>query len=146
VAVANGLDRYRFISTLGAGGMATVFLAEDLVLGRKVALKRLDRSGLDAFGGSALEQDRDKRGSTRFRREALLGASVSHSNLVSIYDVVTTEEGDLVIVMEYVAGETLRDRLAREGRMSPAARQSRYWRPPLPVWTLFTTRGSCTGT
>ena len=86
--------------------MATVVLAEDTVLGRQVALKRMKTSG-------------DERGVSRFRREALIGASVSHQNLVSIYDVVTLEDGDQVIVMEYVAGETLRDALFRETRLSP---------------------------
>ena len=121
MAVTRALDRYRHISGLGTGGMATVSLADDLVLGRKVALKQLAGSGAGGFGGVLEDDRRDRNGITRLRREALLGASVSHPNLVSIYDVVTTEDGDLVIVMEYVAGETLRDRLAREGRMPPAA-------------------------
>ena len=119
MAVVSGLDRYRHISGLGSGGMATVSLADDLVLGRKVALKRLAGFGSGDLG-SLLEDTRDQQGITRLRREALLGASVSHPNLVSIYDVVTTDDGDLVIVMEYVAGETLSDRLARERRLPPA--------------------------
>jgi len=114
------MDRYRYIAALGTGGMATVSLADDLVLRRKVALKRLVAPA-SMVPGSLADQNRDKNGSTRLRREALLGASVSHPNLVSIYDVVTTDEGDLMIVMEYVPGETLGDRLAREGRMSPEA-------------------------
>jgi serine/threonine protein kinase len=59
-------------------------------------------------------------GLLRLRREALLGASMSHPNLVSIYDVDETEDGDLVIVMEYVEGETLRDALARDGGLGSA--------------------------
>jgi serine/threonine protein kinase len=54
---------------------------------------------------------------SRLRREALVGASVSHRNLVSVYDVVTSEDGELVIVMEYVRGETLRDALRRQGSL-----------------------------
>jgi eukaryotic-like serine/threonine-protein kinase len=86
--------------------MATVVLAEDTLLGREVALKRMKVSD-------------DARGLSRLRREALIGASVSHPNLVSIYDVVTSEDGDHVIVMEYVPGETLRDLLFRETRLAP---------------------------
>lgn len=104
VAVTGDLSRYRTISRLGSGGMARVDLAEDTLLGRRVALKRLT--------GEA-----DPRALSRLRREALAGASLSHPNLVSIYDVVPTAEGHLIIVMEYVEGETLRARLAREGRL-----------------------------
>jgi hypothetical protein len=92
--------RYRDISRLGSGGMATVVLAEDLTLGRLVALKRVHTLG-------------DASGRSRLRREALVGASLSHPNLVSIYDVVAGEHGEHVIVMEYVAGDTLRDALRR---------------------------------
>lgn len=112
----DGLGRYRVISTLGTGGMATVLLAEDLRLGRKVALKRLAGDDGPQWHGHARESNRARL--SRLRREALLGASVSHPNLVSIYDIVSTENGGLVIVMEYVAGETLRDRMKREGRLS----------------------------
>lgn len=104
MAVTSNLARYRYISTLGSGGMATVTLAEDTLLGRPVALKRM--------AGAA-----DARGLSRLRREALLGASVSHPNLVSIYNVVTSEDGELVIVMEYVSGETLRGALVRRGKL-----------------------------
>ncbi|HEY2005059.1 MAG TPA: serine/threonine-protein kinase [Solirubrobacteraceae bacterium] len=96
------LDRYKHVRILGTGGMGTVSLAEDTVLGREVALKRVT----GAAGASGL---------LRLRREALVGASISHPNLVSIYDVDETEEGELVIVMEYVEGETLRDAIARDG-------------------------------
>jgi len=92
------LDRYRHIATLGSGGMATVELAQDTLLGRQVALKRINTPG-------------DRRRLSRLRREALVGASLSHPNLVSIYDVLLADDGDQVIVMEYVPGETLRDAL-----------------------------------
>jgi eukaryotic-like serine/threonine-protein kinase len=86
--------------------MATVVLAEDTVLGRRVALKRMT--------GVA-----DARGLSGLRREALVGASVSHPNLVSVYDVVADEDGDLIIVMEYVRGDTLRGALSTQGRLAP---------------------------
>ncbi len=98
--------RYREIERLGAGGMATVTLAEDTLLGREVALKRVYGTG-------------DPHGSLRLKREALVGASLNHPNLVSVYDAETQADGDVVIVMEYVEGETLSDVLRASGRMRP---------------------------
>ena len=98
--------RYREIERLGAGGMATVTLAEDTLLGREVALKRVHSTG-------------DPHGSLRLKREALVGASLNHPNLVSVYDVETQDDGDMVIVMEYVEGETLSAVLRAGGRMRP---------------------------
>jgi serine/threonine protein kinase len=107
MAAESDLARYLEIATLGAGGMARVVLAEDRVLGRLVALKRLRASAGDA------------RGLVRFRREALIGASLTHGNLVSIYDVIDSEDDEAVIVMEYVRGTTLRSSLNDHGPMSP---------------------------
>src|SRR6478736_1306112 len=98
--------RYREIERLGAGGMATVTLAEDTLLGREVALKRVYGTG-------------DPQGSLRLKREALVGASLNHPNLVSVYDAETQDDGDVVIVMEYVEGKTLSDVLRAGGRMRP---------------------------
>ena len=82
------------------GGMAAVYLAHDERLARDVAIKRLHRGE---------HEDVDAH---RFQREAKLGASLSHPNLVSIFD---TEEDDesVLLVMEYVDGETLADLLGR---------------------------------
>jgi eukaryotic-like serine/threonine-protein kinase len=93
-------NRYRVVRRLGAGGMAAVYCAHDERLDRDVAIKRLHR---------AEHEDVDAR---RFQREAKLGASLSHPNLVSIFD---TEEDDesVLLIMEYVDGETLADLLAR---------------------------------
>ena len=96
------LDRYRTVAPLGVGGMSTVELAEDTLLGRRVALKRL-------------HLDENTQGHSRLRREALIGASLTHPNLVSIFDILTAAEGDDVIVMEYIEGETLAD-LVRRGK------------------------------
>ena len=98
------LDRYRYLDELGRGGMSRVVLAEDVLLGRRVALKHM-------YGGD------DSGSLLRLRREALIGASVSHPNLVSIYDIVAAEGGEYVIVMEYVDGQTLRTALG-DGRLS----------------------------
>jgi serine/threonine protein kinase len=92
-------DRYRVIRRLGSGGAATVLLCEDQRLGRLVAVKRLHT-------GSPEDMAR------RLHREARLGASLNHPNLVSVFDTETYDEG-VLIVMEYVDGETLGDALRR---------------------------------
>src|SRR3954463_9780074 len=97
--------RYRVLDRLGAGGMATVYLAEDERLGRKVAVKRLHADGPEDAA-------------RRFRREAKLGASLNHPNIVAVYDIVTDEDG-VLIVMEYVDGATLRLEMD-SGPMAPA--------------------------
>ena len=97
--------RYRVLKRLGSGGMgASVLLAEDERLGRLVALKRLPTSSPE----DAL---------ARFRREARLGASLNHPNVVSIFDSATDDDA-LLIVMEYVEGESLKDQL-RSGPLAP---------------------------
>ena len=94
-------DRFRVHGRLGAGGAATVFVAEDCVLCRDVAIKRLHAEGSEA----------DVR---RFRREARLGASLTHPNLVTIFDTLSGEDG-VLIVMEYVRGRPLSELVASEG-------------------------------
>jgi serine/threonine-protein kinase len=84
--------------------MATVLLAEDERLGRKVAVKRLH---------AEMPEDTER----RFRREARLQASLNHPNLVAIYDTHTDDEG-VLIVMEHVDGETLSEALKR-GPLEP---------------------------
>jgi eukaryotic-like serine/threonine-protein kinase len=96
--------RYRVIRHLGSGGMASVLLCEDERLAREVAVKRLH-----ADSPVDVEQ--------RFTREAKLGASLNHPNLVSVFDTATDDEG-VLIVMEYVEGETLSKTL-RRGPLRP---------------------------
>jgi eukaryotic-like serine/threonine-protein kinase len=85
--------RYRVLTHLGSGGMASVLLCQDERLGRLVAVKRLHADS---------PADVEK----RFLREARVGASLNHPNLVSVYDTATDSEG-VLIVMEYVEGEAL---------------------------------------
>jgi hypothetical protein len=108
MATTGQATRYQVLRPLGSGGMAQVMLAEDTVLGRRVALKRLRVTG-------------DADGIKRLRREALIGASLNHPNLIPVYDVWEEADGALCIVMEYVAGNTLRD-LIRDGGAVPAAK------------------------
>ena len=97
--------RYRVLRKIGGGGMADVYLCEDLTLGRRVALKVLLQRFLD-----------DPNFVERFRREAKAAAGLNHANLVSIYDWGEVD-GTYFIVMEYVEGETLKDLVRRQGRL-----------------------------
>jgi len=98
--------RYRVLRKIGGGGMADVYLCEDLTLGRRVALKVLLSRLLD-----------DPNFVERFRREAKAAAGLNHANLVSIYDWGEVD-GTYFIVMEYVEGETLKELVRRRGRLS----------------------------
>jgi eukaryotic-like serine/threonine-protein kinase len=95
--------RYRIIRKLGTGGMANVYLAEDEVLGRRVAIKILN----DRHAG-------DDQFVERFRREAKNAASLSHPNIVSIYDRGEAE-GTYYIAMEYLDGRTLKELIIARG-------------------------------
>jgi eukaryotic-like serine/threonine-protein kinase len=98
--------RYELEELVGTGGMANVYRASDRLLERRVAIKVLhDR----------LAHDRDY--VERFRREARAIARLSHPNIVTVIDLGESE-GHPFIVFEYVAGETLRDLLRRERRLS----------------------------
>ena len=97
------VERYRLLSRLGSGGMGDVHLAEDTILQRRVALKLLSRSGAPAM---------DEERSQRFLREARLASALSHPNIAQIFEIGDAGEVSF-IAMEYVEGETLRDRVAR---------------------------------
>jgi serine/threonine protein kinase/Tol biopolymer transport system component len=100
------LGSYQVLSFLGAGGMGEVYRAHDTKLARDVAIKVLPR---------AFANDADRIG--RFRREAQLLASLNHPNIATIHGL---EESDGVyyLVMELVAGETLAQRITREGPLA----------------------------
>ena len=106
LAIGDRVGRYLVLSSLGSGGMGVVFAAYDPQLDRKIALKLL-RSGIAV-------STRDAR--TRLRREAQAIAQLSHPNVVSVYDVGTTEDGDLYIAMEFVEGDTLTNWLRKYPR------------------------------
>ncbi len=102
-------DRYQVIAHLGSGGMAEVYCATDLQLGRKVALKLLH----DRF-------ERDAEFVERFKREASAAAGLQHQHVVSVYDRGDWD-GTSYIAMEYVAGRTLKQVIRDEGPL-PTAR------------------------
>ena len=98
-------DRYRIERELGTGGMATVYLAEDLKHKRKVALKIL-RPELAAVLGAE-----------RFVQEITTTANLQHPHILPLFD--SGEAGGfLYYVMPFIKGESLRDRLEREGKLS----------------------------
>src|SRR5688572_5294538 len=101
VMVGQTINHYKITSALGAGGMGEVFLAEDTRLRRKVALK---------FLPAHFTQNREHL--HRFEQEARAVAALSHPNVSTIHEVVETGEGRHCIVMEYVEGKTLRERIA----------------------------------
>lgn len=100
--------RYRVIAPLGQGGMATIYRALDTQLGREVALKLLRPEYL-----------RDPDFSSRFRQEAQSAASLSHPNVVTVYDYGEDPSGPF-IVMELVDGEDLATIMRRNGPLPPA--------------------------
>src|SRR6266481_1375050 len=94
--------RYTLVRELGRGGMATVYLGTDVKLGRQVAIKLLAPA------------TRAYLGSDRFQREVLLAAQLSHPHIVPLFEA-DEADGLLFYVMEYVEGESLRQRLSRQG-------------------------------
>ncbi len=99
-------NRYEIIKTLGEGGMANVYLAFDTILNREVAVKIL-RGDLAS----------DPKFVRRFQREALSASSLSHPNIVEVYDV-GEDEGQYYIVMEYCPGKTLKQLLKKRGALT----------------------------
>lgn len=99
-------DRYQIIKTIGEGGMANVYLAYDTILDRNVALKVL-RGDLA----------NDEKFVRRFQREALSASSLSHPNIVEMYDV-GEDDGQYYIVMEYVDGKTLKQLIKKRGALT----------------------------
>ena len=94
-------NRYEIIKSIGEGGMANVYLANDKILDRKVAVKVL-RGDLSS----------DEKFIRRFQREALSVSNLSHPNIVEVYDV-GEEDGEYYIVMEYIDGKTLKQLLKK---------------------------------
>ncbi len=99
-------DRYQIIKSIGEGGMANVYLAYDTILDRNVAVKVL-RGDLAT----------DEKFVRRFQREALSASSLTHPNIVEVYDV--GEDNDqYYIVMEYIEGKHLKELLKKRGKLT----------------------------
>ncbi|HZN93344.1 MAG TPA: serine/threonine-protein kinase [Myxococcales bacterium] len=103
-------NRYRILSKLGMGGMGTVYVAEHVALGKRVAVKVLKE-----------EVSRDPSMAKRFEQEAVAASRIGQENIVDVTDFGRTPEGSLYFVMEYLEGRTLADLLQRE-RVLPVGR------------------------
>src|SRR5262245_50236005 len=99
--IGSTVTHYKIVSLLGVGGMGRVYLAEDTVLGRRVALKFLPEYFMN-----------DKDRVQRFSQEARTASALNHPNIITVYEVADGS-GAPFIVTEYVEGETLRARLRR---------------------------------
>jgi eukaryotic-like serine/threonine-protein kinase len=100
-------ERYRIVARLGSGGMADVYLAEDSLLGRRVALKLLHHRFAE-----------DQEFVERFRREASSAAGLSHPNVVAVFDRGEWN-GTYYIAMEYLPGRSLKAVVREHGALSP---------------------------
>ena len=99
-------DRYQIIKSIGEGGMANVYLAYDTILDRNVAVKVL-RGDLS----------NDEKFVRRFQREGLAASSLTHPNIVEVYDV-GEDNGEYYIVMEYIEGKHLKNLLKKRGKLT----------------------------
>ena len=98
--IGKSISHYRIVEELGRGGMGVVYRAEDTKLGRTVALKFLPR-----------EFTRDEEAGKRFIREAQAAAALNHTNICTIFEI-DEQDGQSFIAMEYIEGESLREKIA----------------------------------
>ena len=107
--IGKKISQYLILEKIGEGGMGAVYVAEDTVLGRRVAFKSLKNSDVPEYNQYK----------TRFLREARLASTLNHPNIVSVYDYGETADGLPYLVMEYVKGKNLADVL-RENKPTAA--------------------------
>src|SRR5436853_4748748 len=102
--IGRTLSHYRILEKIGEGGMGVVYLAEDTLLGRRVAIKTIhSRAGTE-----------DRQFRARFLREARAVSALSHPHIATIHDYGETEDGEPYIVMELIKGATLGELMLNE--------------------------------
>jgi len=101
--------KYCILQVLGRGGMGVVYLAENVRVRRKVAIKVLSRAATEGADDAVL----------RFEREAQAAGQIGSEHIVEVLDLGSTEDGDRFMVMELLDGETLKQR-CKQGRLDPA--------------------------
>ena len=107
--IGRTVSHYRILEKLGEGGMGVVYIAEDTVLGRRVAIKTLTAKTTPDYDHFH----------SRFLREARAVSALSHPHIATIYDYGETEEGQPYIVMELVKGQTLSELMIKENLTIP---------------------------
>lgn len=109
--IGRTVSHYRILEKLGQGGMGVVYLAEDTVLGRRVAIKTL----------TSTRSGENQHFRTRFLREARAVSALSHPHIAAIFDYGEDDDGEPFIVMELIKGETLGDLMLKEKLTIPRA-------------------------
>jgi len=107
VSVLDG--KYALLRELGSGGPGTVYEAENLIVGKRVAIKLMKPGALEARDGQL-----------RFLTEARAAARIAHANVVNVHDLGATDDGGAFIVMELLRGETLQEVIDTRGPLAPA--------------------------
>ena len=130
--VGKQLGSYQILSLLGAGGMGVVYRARDTRLNRSVAIKVLPSDKVS-----------DPERKRRFIQEARAASALNHPNIITLYDI-GSESGIDFIVMEYVAGKTLDQRIPRKGM--PLSEALKLAVPMLTPWPKPTQPASSIGT
>src|SRR5260221_11957641 len=98
--VQQTISHYEVLEKIGEGGMGVVYQARDILLGRLVAIKFLPA-----------DQGQSSDRKARFLQEARAASSLNHPNIITIHEILSTDDGD-AIVMEYIRGRTLGEILA----------------------------------
>ena len=130
-SAGNTLYEYRIMRLLGQGAFGTVYLAQDTLLDRPVAIKELTAAA-----------QADPVAFQRFLQEACVAGSLNHPNIVTVYALKSIDDA-VYLVMEYLPGGSLRGLLSQRGRL-PVEDAARIAADVATVWRRPTPKASCT--